>query len=173
MLHFKKGDYILYGISGVCLIADIRTDPLLKENRGEYYVLKPVSERGSTILVPTDNETLTARMVPLPDRAELDRLIAAAREQALPWIDDRKERNAGFQLTVKRGGLQEILALVACICQKRTELTAAGKKLSAADENILRRAEGLIENTLGFILDLEGPQAENYLRERLGETGSY
>ena len=167
MLRFKKGDHILYGISGVCLIEDVRRDTLSKEKKEEYYVLKPVAQRGATILVPTDNETLTARMSPLPSREELDSLLVSARQQTLPWIDDRKERGARFQLAVKRSDLEELLCLVSCIYQKRQELTAAGKKLSASDEAILRRAESLVENQMGFVLALDGPQVGEYIRERM------
>ena len=168
MLRFKKGDHILYGISGVCLIEDIRRDALSKQRDGEYYVLRPAGERGSTILVPTDSETLTARMAPLHTRDEADRLIDAARQEVLPWIDARKERTAGFQRLVKRCDLGELLCLVSCICRKRQELTAAGRRLPAADENILRRAESLIENELSFVLELEPAQAGEYVREKLG-----
>ena len=163
MLRFKKGEHVLYGISGVCLIEDIRRDALAK--KGEYYVLKPVDERGATILVPTDSETLTARMAPLPTREEADRIIAAARP--LPWIDDRKERSALCQQLVKRCDLSELLCLCSCLYQRQRELEDAGKKLPASDENILRRAEGLVENQLGFVLALEGPQVGEHIREKL------
>lgn len=168
MERYQKGEYVQYGVSGVCLIEDIRRDSLSKKNEEEYYVLKPVGERGSTILVPTGSETLVGRMARLPGKEELNALIASTREESLAWIDDRKERGAQFQLAVKRCDLRELLCLVGCIYRKKQELYAAGKKLSAADENILRRAEGLIENELGFVLELEGPQVGAYIREKLG-----
>ena len=101
-------------------------------------------------------------------RRELDELILSTRGRELEWIDDRKERAAQFQQAVKRCDLRELLCLVGCIYRRRLDLTAAGKKLPAADETVLRRAEGLIENELGFVLDLEGPQVGAYIREKLG-----
>ncbi len=168
MKRYKKGDYVQYGVSGVCLIEDIRRDSLSKKNAGEYYVLKPVTERSSTILVPVDSETLVARMADLPSRDELDSLILSARGREMAWIDDRKERANLFQQAVKRCDLQELLCLVGCIYRRRLALTNAGKRLPAADETVLRRAEGLIENELGFVLELEGPQVGEYIREKLG-----
>ena len=167
MNQYRKGDYVRYGISGVCCIEDIRTDSLAKKDSGEYYVLHPIAERGATIMVPTGSETLTAKMAPLPSREELDALILSARDQDVPWIEDRKERNAQFQQAVKRCDTAELLALVSRIYHKREELESAGKKLTAADEAILRRAEGLIENEMGFVLELEGPQVGEYIREKL------
>ena len=77
MKRYEKGDYVQYGVNGVCLIEDVRRDSLTKKSAGEYYVLKPVGERSSTILVPTDSETLVGRMAPLPGREELDELNRA------------------------------------------------------------------------------------------------
>ncbi len=164
---YQKGDYVQYGVNGVCLIEDIRRDELSRKSGGEYYVLKPVGERGSTILVPTGNETLVGRMTSLPSREELDYLVASTKEKTTPWIEDRKERNAAFQETVKRCDLRELLCMVGAIYQRRQNLLDEGKKLSAADENILRRAEGLIENELGFVLGLEGSRVGEYIREKL------
>lgn len=168
MNRFEKGAYIQYGISGVCLIEDIRQDALSKKTSADYYVLKPVNERGSTILVPTDSEALTARMRPLPSREELDALILSTRDRDLSWIEDRKERGAQFQLAVKRGDLEELLCTAGCIYRRRRELAEEGKRLPATDENILRRVENLIDNEIGFVLDLDGPQVGEYIRKKLG-----
>ena len=168
MERYQKGEHVQYGVSGVCLIEDIRRDTLSKKSAGEYYVLKPVGERGSTILVPTDSETLVGRMSRLPGREELDALITSTRNESLSWIDDRKVRGTEFQQVVKRCDLRELLCLVGCIYRRKRELLAAGKKLAAADETILRRAEGLIENEMGFVLGLEGSQVGEYIREKLG-----
>ena len=168
MTRYEKGEYVRYGISGVCRIEDIRTDSLTKKSSGEYYVLHPIAERGATIMVPTDSETLTAKMARLPSREELDALIVSAQETDVVWIEDRKERSAQFQQMVKRCDLSELLGLVGCLYHKRVELEGAGRKLTAADDAILRRAEGLIENELGFVLELEGPQVGEYIREKLG-----
>ena len=86
----------------------------------------------------------------------------------MPWIEDRKLRAASFQTILKACALKDLLRLVACIYRKRSELTAKGKKLAASDENTLRRAEGLIENELSFVLGLKGDQVGAYIREKLG-----
>ena len=152
----------------MCRIEDIRTDSLAKGGSGEYYVLQPIAERGATIMIPTTSETLTAKMAPLPSRAELDALILSARDTDVVWIEDRKERSAQFQQMVKRCDLAELLGLVGCLYHRRVDLESAGRKLTAADEAILRRAEGLIENELGFVLELEAPRVGEYIREKLG-----
>ena len=168
METYRKGEYVRYAVNGVCLVEDIRKDAVSrgKEPR-EFYVLKPVADPGSTILVPTDSEPLLAKMARLPDREELDRMILSTKDATLEWIDDRKLRAASFQAMVKTADLRELICLVGCIYRKRLELTSAGKKLSSSDEGILRRAESLIENELAFVLQIEGDQVGSYIREKL------
>ena len=43
----------------------------------------------------------------------------------------------------------------------------AGKKLGASDEGYLQRAEALIENQVGFVLEISGDQVGPYLRKKL------
>ena len=168
METYQKGEYIRYGINGVCLVEDIREDAVSKrEAPRRFYVLRPVADPGSTILVPTDSRPLLEKISRLPGRAELDGMIQSARSATVEWIDDRQARAAVFQALVKDCDLRELICLVGCIYRKRQELAAAGKKLSSSDENILRRAEGLIENELAFVLEIEKDQVGAYIREKL------
>lgn len=165
---FCKGEYVRYAFNGVCLIEDIRQDS--SGSRGserEFYILKPVSSPGSTIFVPMDNDLLRSRMERLPTPEEVDALILSSRDQDLDWIDNRKDRASRFQTIVKDCKLQELLRLAGCLFHKQEELNARGKKLSASDENILRRAESLLENELAFLLSLPLDQVRPYIKNKL------
>lgn len=165
---YRIGDHVSYSCSGVCLVADIRTDaPRGKEAPKTFYILKPVADPGSTIFVPTTSEALLAKMHRLPTQAEVDRLILSTREEALVWIDDRKARTASFQATLKACDLQELLRLVGCIYRQKQVLVGRGKKLSSSDEAALRRAEGIIENELSFVLQVPDDQVGAYIRQKL------
>ena len=39
---FKKGDAVVYGQTGVCIIEDIVEKTLIKNEKKKYYLLKPV-----------------------------------------------------------------------------------------------------------------------------------
>ena len=165
--EYRKGDYVSYSCNGVCLVEDVRVDaPTGKGEPKTFYILKPVADQGSTIFVPT-SPTLLAKMQRLPSRGEVDALILSTKESALPWIEDRKVRAASFQTIIKACNLRELLELVSCIYQHGQALSAKGKKLTAADEAAMRRAEGLIENELSFVLQLSGDQVGTYIREKL------
>ena len=50
---FEKGDYIVYGTTGVCQIEDITTmDPLQTGSGRLFYVLVPSSQKGGKIFTP-------------------------------------------------------------------------------------------------------------------------
>ena len=166
---YRKGDYVSYSCSGVCLIDDIRQEAGSgKEPPKTFYILKPMADPSSTIFVPTTSPVLLAKMQRLPTREETDTLILSTQEEEMVWTADRKLRAANFQAILKACDLKELLGLVICIYRKKGELTAQGKKLSASDESVLRRAEGLIENELSFILDLKKDQVGGYIRTKLG-----
>lgn len=166
--QYRKGDYVSYSCSGVCLIDDIRQEaPVGKGEPKTFYILKPVADNGATIFVPTSSPVLLARMQRLPNKEEVDAMILATKEEEMAWIDDRKVRSAAFQTILKACDLKDLLGLVACIYRKRSQLTAQGKKLSSSDESTLRRAEGLIENEFSFVLQLKGDQVGAYIREKL------
>ena len=164
---YRKGDYVSYSCSGVCLIDDIRQESAGKGETKTFFILKPVADPGSTIFVPTSSPVLLAKMQRLPNKDEADGMILATKKDQMAWIDDRKVRAAAFQTIIKACDLKELLGLVACIYQKRVDLAAKGKKLAASDESTLRRAEALIENELSFVLQLKGDQVGAYIRKKL------
>lgn len=165
---YQKGEYVRYACNGVCLVDDVRLDSLArKEAPREFYILKPVSNPASTIFVPTGSPALVSKMSRLPDREELDRLILSTKGAQLPWIEDRKARLARFQEIVKDCDLRDLICLALCIYQRKRDLTARGKKLGASDEGVLQRAEALIENQVGFVLQVSGDQVGPYIRQKL------
>ncbi len=165
---YRKGEYVRYACNGVCLVDDVRLDRLAnKEAPKEFYILKPVSNPASTIFVPTGSPMLVSKMSRLPDREELDKLILSTKGIQFPWIEDRKVRLAQFQAIVKECDLRDLLCLALCIRQRKRSLSAEGKKLGASDEGVLQRAEALIENQVGFVLQVSGEQVGPYIRSKL------
>ena len=166
--QYQKGNYVSYSTNGICRIDDIRQEAGIgKEPPKTYYILKPAADPGSTIFVPTTSPVLLAKMQKLPTREEVNAMILATLENNIPWEEDRKLRSAQFQVILKACDLKDLLRLVSCIYQKGQDLAARGKKLAASDEAVLRRAEGLIENELSFILELDKNQVGTYIQNKL------
>lgn len=167
--RFSKGDYIRYSSNGVCLVEDIRKlDYAGKNNTDDFYILVPVNNRSSTIYVPVNNAELTSRMRRILSKEEIDRIIESVKLGEVTWIDDRKMRSESFKAILKRCDSLELMRLVSCIYLKKQDLIAKGKKLSAADDNILTQAESMVEDEFSFVLNLDGIQVGRYIRNKLG-----
>ncbi len=167
-MTYKKGDYIRYSSSGVCLIEDIKKlDYTRSKNEQDFYVLKPVGASSSTIYVPVANENLTSKMRYILKKDEIDKLIQSVKKDEILWIEDRKARTENFKDILKRCDPQELLKLVSCIYLKKNEFADSGKKLTATDDSVLTQAEAMIENEFSFVLNLSGAQVGEYIREKL------
>lgn len=71
---FEKGQYIIYGIRGVCEVMDITTVDRPGGPQGKlYYVLRPYYQKDSKIVAPVDSEKTITR--PLLTKEEATNLI--------------------------------------------------------------------------------------------------
>ena len=139
MAH-QKGEFVRYGTSGVCVIADIEsmasTD---RHNIRQYYVLCPVADNGTKVFVPLDNPALLAKMHPILPREEIDRAIL---ESADP---------------------RSLMRLCCCIHRRRAQLIAEGKRLAGGDEATLKQAEKLVESEFAFSLNIPRSEVGAYI----------
>ena len=60
---FIKNDYVMYGLTGVCKVADIRKESAGNQRGEEYFILHPVKDEHSKIMIPVSRGK--ARMRPL------------------------------------------------------------------------------------------------------------
>ena len=68
---FKKGDYIVYGSTGICEVVDVTTmhmDGI--PNDKLYYILHPYNKKGSEIFTPVDNKRTVMRNIIPPLKAK-------------------------------------------------------------------------------------------------------
>ena len=68
---FQKGEYVIYGNNGICLIQDITTLNIAGVNKDrQYYLLKPVYASGSTVYTPVDTAETALRHALSKDEAD-------------------------------------------------------------------------------------------------------
>ena len=112
----KVGTFVRYGVSGVCVIEDVREMSLPGMGiSGEYYVLRPAGSDSSVIYVPAENEKMTAAMIPVLTAQEINSIIISTAQDALPWVNDRKERADQQREILKRCDHRELLQMISCI----------------------------------------------------------
>lgn len=158
----EKDSYVIYGCNGVCRVSDIRCETMYKKTQ-TYYILESVNDPGSTIYIPADNEALLSRMQRIPDRDEILRMLDVMKDNTIPWEQDNHLRAALFNGILDRCDRQELLTLIRTLREKRENLAAENKKLSASDDNALKRAEKTINDVFGFALSIAPEEVPAYI----------
>lgn len=157
---FKIGDVIVYGVQGVCKIDCIQTKQIGKQVM-EYYVLKPIFNNSTSVFVPVENETLTAKMKDVLTCQQATNFI-----NSIPHINpDVNSINREDYKTFLASGDREKLALLVKVINKEKELRReVGKKLNLNDEQTLRKAEQLLYHEIAYIFDVTPAEAQNMIK---------
>ena len=162
---FSKNDAVVYGNNGICIVEDIKIMKFGKDD-ALYYVLKPKSNKGSTLYVPLDKENLVSKMRKILTREEIDNILQSDAKE-LSWPKNRLERSALFGGIVSRCDTGELLMMIKCIYLERDEKLSQGKSLSASDENFLRTGEKLIGEEFSFSLGCTDDEVKEYIKTKI------
>ena len=163
-----KGEYVVYGTNGICLVEDIKMMRFaLDAEKDPYCILKPASNGSSTIYVPLNNEKLMGKLRPIMTKEEIDSLLLGMRDKEISWDSDRRNRTERFHDILINGVTQKLLLMIRCIYMKKRELITAGKNLSATDENTLKSAEKLVEEEFSYALGISADDVTAYIRKLL------
>ncbi len=162
---FSKGQFVVYGTNGICVIEDITQMSFVTgEPKVPYYILKPAVANASTIFVPVENEVLVSKMRVLMTKEEIDTLLLGMKDKSVEWENDRRVRNDIFHDILAGGVTEDLLLMIRCIYVKKKELEEHNKKLSSADANMLKSAEKLIEEEFAHVLNIKTSEVAKYIR---------
>ncbi len=167
---FSTNDLIVYGVHGVCKIVDIEKKDFMGTKK-DYFVLKPVNSVGSTYFVPTDNETLIAKMRKLLSEKEINELIDSMANEPANWIANENQRKEKYTAIISEGNHKELIKMIKAIFFEKKEREATGKRLHASDERFLKDAEKILHGEFQYVLKLNEDQLMAYIFERI-ENGN-
>ena len=165
---FDIGEYVSYGINGMCNIEDIR--PMKLSQRVEklmYYILRPESNPKSTIFVPVNNQKLVSKMRELMTKDEINAMLVWMTDRTLKREKDVRFRTESFHEILNNGVNQDLILMIRCLHRKRQELVQLGKKLPARDSNTLKTAERLVEEEFAHVLHIKCEEVSDYIRDVL------
>lgn len=162
---FRVNDYVVYGSTGVCRIADIKKDASSYDAETEYYVLTPVFENNMTIMIPVNRPNLAMRAVNTSE--EVMSLIAAMPEIEAAWIQDEKERSAYFKDALRSGKQKEWVKIIKTINLEKEARAAAGRKMAKNDDAIFKTAEKCLNQEFAFALNIQPDEVPAYILEHL------
>ena len=165
---FDIGEYVSYGINGMCNIEDIRPMQLSQSvEKMMYYILRPESNPKSTIFVPVNNQKLVSKMREPMTKDEINAMLVRMKDRTLEWEKDVRFRTESFHEILNNGVNQDLILMIRCLHRKRQELVQLRKKLPARDSNTLKTAERLVEEEFAHVLHIKCEEVSDYIRDVL------
>lgn len=165
---FDIGEYVSYGINGMCNIEDIRPMQLSQSvEKMMYYILRPESNPKSTIFVPVNNQKLVSKMREPMTKDEINAMLVRMKDRTLEWEKDVRFRTESFHEILNNGVNQDLILMIRCLHRKRQELVQLGKKLPTRDSNTLKTAERLVEEEFAHVLHIKCEEVSDYIRDVL------
>jgi len=136
---FKKGDTVVYGSNGTCIIEGTEKKKIGKEVY-EYFCLKPVLQDNNLIYVPVKNKSLMSKIKKTLGFNELCELISGSGDIEPNWIADETQRRDTYKNILSSGDRKGIIGLTKALYNEKIRRKEIGKKLRSNDEILLKRA---------------------------------
>lgn len=165
---YQAGDKLVYGIHGVCVVAD-QEERVIDRKRVTYLVLEPLGQDSSRYLIPTHNAVAMSKLKAMLTREELEALIRSDTVQEDCWIADENHRKQIYRELISGGDREKLMQMVRTLYRHKSAQAAAGRKCHLCDENFLRDAEKLLIGEVSIVMGLEPDQAKQYIRNKLKE----
>lgn len=163
---YKEGDLVQYGVNGVCRVIQIREESFGGQKE-MYYILTPLTHRGSTVYVPLSNEKLVGKMRRVLQPEEIYAIIDAMPDEKADWIEDSAARKETFRTILKSGDCFRIMKMIKSIYLHRQALLENGKKLPAGDEQLFREAENILYAEFALVLHIQKDEVVPFIAKEL------
>ena len=161
---FQVGEHIVYGVNGICRVAEVGPSPYDKEDPRTFYWLIPIhNPMGSTIYTPVDNDRVPMRR--LMTREEIDALIAAMPQIETLKVPVEKQRREIYRTVIGELRPEGYVQVIKTVRRRRAELTAARKHFPVTDLEYGRLAQHLLSSECAHVLGITEAEADAYLSE--------
>ncbi len=166
MAVFLKGEYVVSGNKGVCMVEDITTLNISGvDKEREYYILKPVYMAGSTVYIPTDTADVSMRRVLSKEQA--DQLIHGIPSIPLITITNDKLLEQEYRGCMKTNNCEEWIKIIKTIYLRKQKRLEAGRKVTAVDAKYYRLAEENLYGELAISLSMSRDTIEEYIANEI------
>jgi len=163
---FEKGEYIVYGMTGVCRIKDITAMSMDEGGREKlYYVLEPVGVNGSRITTPVEGNKSVLR--PILSKEEAYHLIDGIKELHELGITDDKQREAIYKKALMTCDCREWVRMIKTLNFRKKDRLSHGKRLTEVDERYLRKATENLYRELSIPLEIPAEDVEQFITDRI------
>lgn len=162
---FQVGEYVVYGMNGVCRVEEIGDMSLSGvESEKTYYTLSPLYKKGSRIFTPVDNTKVVMRPV-ISEREACD-LIDEMKDVECMDVADDKHRELAYKDALKSCDCRQYVQIINTVNVRKEERQAQGKKMSACDERYGKQATDSLYGELAVSLNIAREEVEEYIEHR-------
>ncbi len=164
---FEKGEYIVYGMTGVCRVSDItemNMDGLSASKL--YYVLEPVGTGASRIITPVEGNKNVMRRVMTSEEA-YDLIDGMPEIDSLNVRDDRQRENC-YKEALKTCDCREWVGILKTLYFRKRERLNRGKRMTEVDERYMKKTKENLFGELAIPLGITAAEVERFIISRLG-----
>lgn len=164
---FSIGEYIVYGLNGVCRVEEIGPMNMSGVDSDKiYYTLLPLYTKGSRVFTPVDNQKVVMR--PVITKKEACQLIDDMSSIDEIEVVDDKRRELAYKEAVKSCDCRELIRIINTALKRKEERLAQGKKMSACDERYLKQAQDTLYGEFAISLKIEKGEVQDFITNRVG-----
>lgn len=165
---FEKGDYVIYGSTGICCVEGVTTVNIAGIPKERiYYILRPEGKAENKIFIPVDNQKRMLRKV--ISKREAEELIEEIPEIAPLDIANDKLREEKYKECIQSCDCRDLIRIIKTIYLRDKKRMEQGKKVTAVDERYLSLAEENLYTELSMLLGIPKNNMENYITSRIRE----
>ena len=159
------GDKIVYGAQGVMEIVDI-TDQTVGDITRKYYVLKEYASPSSSLTyVPLDNEALVSQLQPLLTKEEITNAVKTAKNSPpLEWVEENRARSEMYKRILATADRAKMLSMIRSVYETGIRREEEGKKNYIADENIMKKAQKMINAEFSLVLGISEEEVAEFIK---------
>lgn len=155
---FEIGNFVVYGVSGVCKIDDIKNLAMGGEIR-KYYVLKPIfTNNEATIFAPVDNGKVVMRKI--MSREDAERFAEEITSIRPLSVDNEKARKEIYSEAMSEADPYKWIGIIKCIERRKMILLRNKKKLAEIDMHYDSLAKTSLYGELSVALGISREEAE-------------
>ena len=162
----QLGSLVVYGIHGVCVIADIEQRTIDRKNV-EYFVLTPKDQPQARFYVPTQNQVALSKLLPLLTREDLEALFASEDTYKEYWIPNENLRKQRYKEMINGSDRAMLISMIQTLHKHKESQLAAGRKFHLCDENFLRDAQKRLASEFSVVLGIPQAEVADYIASKL------
>ncbi|MBQ6848215.1 MAG: CarD family transcriptional regulator [Clostridia bacterium] len=160
----KIGEKVVYGKTGVCIVEGQCEKELVRNQKRQYFVLKPLGSDNNTIFAPVEGNRVFIR--PIMTRQEADELILKIPEITEASADIELTREQ-YEAMISTHNCEDLVGLTFRLYHKKKFALENRKKPGFVDERYMALAEKLLFGELAAALEIPFEEVKAYIGKKL------